>query len=195
MNFSYVGKLEHFEDVLRRLEQHLGLSKSLCAEGRNRSLSFGGNPYTKELADKVYALYQSDFEVLRYGRNTWATDLQQSQKDSATSGVSIDQFLDEIVERNVIISSLHQETGRLNAQLRWVSRLHLAPAFDGLFALRSISKRAARKIERWARRVPRRRRRIFSRAIADRRTPPAPLSTSAVAPGDCVNKFNVRVEE
>jgi len=160
MNFSYVGKLEHFEEVLRRLERHLGLSTSLCAERRNRSLSFGGNPYTTELADKVYALYQLDFEVLRYDRNTWATDPQKSQKESATSGVSIDQFLDEIVERNVILSSLYEETGRLRAQLRWVSRLHLAPAFNGLFALHSISTKAGRKIGRWARRVPRRRRRI-----------------------------------
>ena len=155
MNFSYVGKLEHFEEVLRRLERHLGLSESLVAERRNRSLSFGGNPYTKQLADKVYALYQSDFETLRYDRNTWAVDRQQCQKDSTTSGVSLDQFLDEIVERNLIISSLYQENGRLKAQLRWVSRLHLAPAFDSLFALHSISRRAARKIGRWARRCRR----------------------------------------
>jgi hypothetical protein len=160
MNFSYVGKLEHFEDVLRRLEQHLGLSETLVAERRNQSLSFGNNPYTKELADKVYALYQSDFEVLGYNYNSWATDRHKSQTKSTNSSLSLDQFLDEIVERNLILSSLYEETGRLNAQLRWVSRLYLAPAFDGLFALHSISRRAVRKVERWARRIPRRRRRM-----------------------------------
>ena len=156
MNFSYVGKLEHFEDVLRRLERHLGLSDFLVAERRNRSISFGGSPYTKELADRVYALYQADFEVLQYDRNTWP-DRQESQKDSMNSGVSLDEFVDEIIERNLIISSLYKENGRLKAQLRWVLRLHLAFAFDGPFALHSISRRAVRKIGRWARRVYRRR--------------------------------------
>jgi hypothetical protein len=160
MNFSYVGKLEHFEEVLRRLEGHLGLSEFLVAERRNASISFGASPYTQELADKVYALYQSDFEMLRYDRNTWASDRHKPQKDSTNFGVSLEQFVDDIVERNLIISSLYEERGRLKAQLRWVSRLHLAPALDGLFALHSISRRAARKIGRWARRVPRRRRKV-----------------------------------
>ncbi len=160
MNFSYLGKLEHLEDALSRLKQHLGLSEFLVAKGRNPSISFGGNPYAKELADKVYASYRLDFDVLGYDRNTWAADSQKPQKDSPNSGVSLDQFVDEIVERNLVISRLYDENAQLKRELRWVSRLHLDPVFDGLFALHSISRRASRKIGRLAHRGLRRPRRI-----------------------------------
>ena len=157
MNFSYVGKLEQFGEVLRRFERHLGLSEPLVAHKKNESISFGPNPYTQELADKAYALYQQDFEVLGYDRNTWAG---RPNPASEVSGASLEKFIDEVVERNLIIASLYEECDRLKAQLPGVSRLGVAGMIDSMAALHSFSIRANRKIRRWARRVLRPRSRM-----------------------------------
>lgn len=148
MDFTYVGKLEQFGEVLRRFERHLGLSEPLALHRKNESISFGSNPYTQELADKVYALYQQDFEVLGYDRNAWV-----GRPASEKSGVPLEKFIDEVVERNLIIASLYDQCDQLRAQLPGVSRLGVAHVIDSMAALHSISDRANRKIRRLARRA------------------------------------------
>ncbi len=157
MNFTYVGKLEQFGDVLYRFEQHLGLSESLDLHRTNESISFGPNPYTEELADKVYALYQQDFEVLGYDRNAWRDGPKPALE---RSGVALEKFIDEVIERNLIIAGLYDQCDRLKAQLPGVSRLGLAGVIDTLATLHSISDRFNQKIRRFVRRELRSRRRV-----------------------------------
>jgi hypothetical protein len=158
MNFSWVMKVEQLGEGLRRFEQHLRLSESLGAIGANESLPLGTASYTEEMADKVYALYRPDFEVLRYDRNTWAAPRHNLSQQPGICVVSEEKLRDEIVERNLITLGLYEERERLQAQLRWVSRLGLLPAINGLIAFESISRKAARKIKGCARRMLRSRR-------------------------------------
>jgi hypothetical protein len=153
LNFSFIGKVEQLDRVLRRFEGHLGLSKPLVADGRNASVSFGPNPYTREVADKVYSLYEADFEGLGYDRNAWAPSEKKDGKKSSKASISDESYRDEIIERNLIISSLYEQRDRLQAELEWVSRLRLLPVINGLIAFQSVSRRGARKIKRLARQL------------------------------------------
>ena len=155
MNFSYVGRLEKFGEVLRRFERHLGLSEPLAPHRKNESISFGPNPFTQELADKVYTLYQPDFELFGYDRNAWAG---RPNAAAESPGVSVEKFTDEVVERNLVITSLYEQCDQLKAQMPGVSRLGVARVIDSMVALHSIADRTNRKIRRWARRVLRPRR-------------------------------------
>ena len=145
--------------IPNRFAEHLGLSESLVAGGKNESLPVGTASYSEELADKVYSLYRTDFEVLRYDRNTWAAGGRKSSQQPKKGSICIseEKLIDEIIERNLIILSLYEERERLQTQLKWVSRLHLPPVISGLVALHSISRKAAQIIKGSALRVLRRR--------------------------------------
>lgn len=157
MNFSLVARLEQLDEGLKRFADHLGLSESLVARGKNESLPVGTASYSEELADNVYSLYRKDFEMLGYDRNTWARVGEHSSEDPRKPCVSEERFRDEIIERNLIILGLYEERRRLRTQLQWVSRLRLGPAIEGMVALHSFSRKAARKLTRLARQVLRRR--------------------------------------
>jgi hypothetical protein len=153
LNFSFTGKVEQMDEVMQRFERHLGLSKLRVADGRNTSVPFGPNPYTQELADKVYSLYRDDFDLLGYDRNTWTQGREDGGQGSRKGCFSEKRYRDEIIERNLIMASLYEERDRLQAQLEWASRLRLLPAINGLIALESFSRKGARKIRGWARRL------------------------------------------
>jgi hypothetical protein len=147
MNFTCVARLEQFSDGLRRFAEHLGLSDPLHARGKNESLPVGTASYSEDLADRVYSLYQGDFESLQYDRDTWKTGQQiVKERTDGTICISERKLLDEVIERNLIILSLYEERDRLRNQLAWVSRLRLQSAINGLVVLHSISRRAVRTI-------------------------------------------------
>lgn len=153
MNFSLVVKVEQLADGLQQFERHLGCSNSLVAEGRNKSIPSGPGLYTRDLADKVYSAYKADFEVFGYDADTWAPVDERARQEPRKAYVSEERFRDEVIERNLIISSLYEERDRLQTQLRWASRLRLISALNTLVSLESISRKGAKKIKRWTRRV------------------------------------------
>jgi hypothetical protein len=153
MNFSLVVKVEQLADGLQQFERHLGYSNSLVAEGRNKSIPSGSGLYTSDLADKVYPAYRADFEVFGYEADSWAPVDERAGQEPSKAYVSEERFRDEVIERNLIISSLYEERDRLQTQLRWVSRLRLLSALNTLVSLESISRKSAKKIKRWTRRV------------------------------------------
>ncbi len=139
LNFSCVGKIEQMAEGLQQFQQHLGLSESLVAKGRNASGSVGAVAYTRELAEKVYSLYQADFEVLGYDRKAWPGCEQNSSEPSENATVREETFNDEIIERNIIIACLYQERDRLQGEVQKVSRLHLLAFANVVVALRRVS--------------------------------------------------------
>lgn len=153
INFSLVVKIEQLEEGLRHFESHLGASHSLVADGKNKSISSKPGLYTRELADRVYSLYQADFEVLGYDRNTWTAGSEKATGEPNKAYVSEERFRDEIIERNLIISSLYEERDRLQEQLKWVSRLRLRSVVNALVTLNSASRKRAAQLDRWARRL------------------------------------------
>ena len=160
LNFSSVGKIEQMAEGLQRFQQHLGLSEPLVAKGRNASGSGVAVAYTRELAEKVYSLYQSDFEVLGYDREAWPGREQDSCETSENATVPEEIFSDEIIERNLIISCLYQERKRLSderdrlqGEVQKVSRLHLLAFANAVVALRRVTKRLLGAVKTLPRRV------------------------------------------
>jgi len=139
LNFSYVGKVENMAASLARFQQHLGLPDPLTAGGKNVSASVSLATYDQNLADRVYSLYQRDFDLLGYDRDSWREGQSVGPIPPKKAVLSEERFYDEIIERNLIISSLYQERERLQADLRRVSRLHLLGLVNALASLRRRS--------------------------------------------------------
>lgn len=155
MNFSLVVKMEKLADGIRHFERHIGCPTSLIVGGSNRSISVESGLYTRQMADRVYLAYKTDFEVLGYDRDGWVSGSEAVAQNSGKAYVSEDKFRDEIIERNLIIAGLYEERDRLRTQLQWVSRLHLQSVISGLVSLQDRSQKVAGKskaaIRRWLR--------------------------------------------
>jgi hypothetical protein len=136
LNFTHVGKVENMAASLARFQEHLGLPEPLTVGRKNVSAPVGLATYNQNLADKVYSLYQEDFERLRYDRDSWRDNGQSAGPIPPKVVVSEERFYDEIIERNIIISSLYGERQRLQADLRRVSRLHVLDLVNALASLR-----------------------------------------------------------
>ncbi len=147
LNFSCLGRLEDMAEALRRFQRHLGLAEPLPAHLANATGSIGAATYDQALADRVYSLYQADFHKLGYDRNTWPSDGQKFGEAPGKAAVPEEKFRDEIIERNIIISSLYQERDRLQAEIGRVSRVHLLGVVHALFAIGRASRRALRKVK------------------------------------------------
>jgi len=143
LSFSHVGKLENMSASLARFQQHLGLAEPLM--GGRKNVSVGLATYDQDLADKVYSLYQEDFERLGYARDSWR-DGQSAVPNPPPAVIPEARFYDEIIERNLIISGLYEERKRLRADLQRVSRLHLMPLANALASLRRRAYALASKI-------------------------------------------------
>jgi hypothetical protein len=152
LNFSLVARVERFGEGLRAFELHLGLSQLPVAAERNVSVVYDA-PYTKELADRVYSLYRSDFQVLGYDRNSWLASKTNGGTLSRNAVVPEETFDDEIIERNLIIASLYEERDHLQAQLHQVSQLdRFFTVINRLTAARASCRKLAGDVRRWARR-------------------------------------------
>lgn len=153
LNLSHVVKLEHLGEGLRRFGQHVNLPDSLVASGKNISIPVGSVTYTQELADRVYALYQSDFETLEYDRDSWRTGSKGI--NGRAPALWEEKLCDEIIERNVVLSHLYEELHLLQTQLRVVSMLRLLPIVNGLLTSYRKLRLLARKVNQWVYRMHR----------------------------------------
>jgi hypothetical protein len=148
LNYSYVGKMEEMPAVLERFQQHVRLSKALQAEGKNVSRQGVTAAYTPELAANVCALYQADFERLGYSPDARPNRRPGLSGAAENAVVSEEEFNDEIIERNLVLSALYQERARLReelvraqGELRRVTRLRLLGLANALATLRRTSLR------------------------------------------------------
>jgi hypothetical protein len=142
LNFSCVAKMEQLGEGLRLFEQHIGLPGSAVVDRRNVSVPDSPAGYTRELAEKVHSLYRKDFELLGYDGNSWA-DGGQNSNESKSASIDETKFHDEIIERNLIISSLYEERDKLQTQLQRLSMLNP-------LSLPLTVQKVAQKAKRWA---------------------------------------------
>lgn len=147
VNFSYVGKIEQMAEGLQRFENHLGLSEPLINDARNVSNS-SAVIYHKNLAEKVYSLYQKDFQTLGYDRDTWPGMERDSGEASKKATVREETFADEVIERNIIILHLYEERDRLRAEMRKVYRLQLLVIANAVRLLGKLSGTALSNLKR-----------------------------------------------
>jgi hypothetical protein len=140
-----VGKVEDMAVSMALLQQHLALPELPLVGRKNVSAPVGLATYNQNLADKVYSLYQQDFKRFGYERDSWR-DSQSAAPMPPNVVVPEERFYDEIIERNIIISSLYRERERLQADVRRVSRLHLLDLANALAGLRRSSLALASKV-------------------------------------------------
>lgn len=147
LTFNHTVKLERFGDGLQRFYAHLGLESPRAPERRNASFAVGTASYTQQLADTVYRLYRRDFEVFRYGRDSWPAGEDGKVENKAL--IPEEVFYDEIIERNLVILELQKAIQNLEILRYRASRLHLLPIISGSAAFHSRLKRVARAVRRW----------------------------------------------
>lgn len=145
MNFTLVGKVEHMADTLGTFSRHLGLADGLMAEARNVSNASHTFGYDADLADRVYALYRRDFEVLDYRRDDWPA----AAPPPGPRMVREDTFNDEIVERNLILAHLYRELDQVKyhelaaarSELQKVQRFHLLTLANAVLTVGEICRK------------------------------------------------------
>lgn len=107
IQYTHIGKLEKLPDTLRLLKSHIGSAIATDMEGRNTSSSEAApNAMAPELAAQIFSLYEQDFEIFEYARDSWR-NLRMSTNVPAE--VRSERMHDELIERNLIISYLYRE--------------------------------------------------------------------------------------
>jgi hypothetical protein len=165
LNFSFVGKVERMAEGLQRFERHLGLSKPLAVDARNVSGSTGSAVYDPIVADKVYSLYEGDFNTLGYDRDSWPRGRQDFAAGSQKAVVAEDRFNDEVVERNIVIALLYQERAQLQANMRRVNQLHLLAIANVLLVLPRLALKFTQNMRTWIDRLWRRDQHVQRRPV------------------------------
>ena len=109
MNFNFIVKTENMGEVLARLQQQVGSAAPLALSATTNSSPVLTDPrFDAALAARIFDLYRDDFEQLGYDRDSWP-------KQARSPAPVAETVLDEIVERNLIISALYDEVCRLRA--------------------------------------------------------------------------------
>jgi hypothetical protein len=127
--YTHIGKLEQLPMTMEVIGKHLGAANPLRI-GRSNSTAGGGrDPIDAATADRIYALYAEDFDAFGYDRASWQNS-SDSPDDPAV--VAEARFIDEIVERNLIISYLYEQHAEVAARYRDCYRFSLARVRNGL---------------------------------------------------------------
>lgn len=109
MNFNFIGRTENLSEVLVRVQQQVGSPAPLELPATTNSSPVLTDPrFDAALAARIFDLYQDDFELLGYDRDSWPQQARGPELVAET-------VLDEIVERNLIIGALYDEVCRLRA--------------------------------------------------------------------------------
>ncbi len=112
LNFTHIGRLEAMEDTLERFLTHVDRVDLKDARGMNRSES--SSCFTEALANKVFTLYRTDFTTFGYDAVRWpgaelswpgAALVPFAQSRPAV--VAESKYLEEVLERNVVIAKLY----------------------------------------------------------------------------------------
>jgi hypothetical protein len=128
--FTHVGKTEDLDATLRILGRQLKCREAITIPRVNECVVKPAAQYSQELARRVYALYEEDFTVFGYDMESWPHD----EKDSP-GVVSYDSFIDEVIERNVILAHLYGERDRVKRDYDAAYRFSLARLRDTLLRL------------------------------------------------------------
>jgi hypothetical protein len=107
IKFTHIGKVEQLSNTLTLFFRHLGRDFPDTVPHINESIFRSLATYSENLAQRVFELYKPDFSAFGYTANSWPRD------SMATDCVSQERIIDEIFERNVIISHLYNERDRL----------------------------------------------------------------------------------
>ncbi len=128
LRYTHVGKVEELDKTAEILRRHLHLTDPLEFARTNRSATAEIAP-SDALAERIYRLYAADFQVFGYDKDSWRAASRPRVADSGTADA---RLMDEIVERNLVISQLHEECTLIEGRRRRAYRFSLARLHDGL---------------------------------------------------------------
>ena len=112
LNFSHIGRLEDFADIIRTLHAHLGEAEPQRTTSMNRTA--GTSHYDEDTARAVYELYQQDFETFGYDRDSWVRPSNEAKPSVVPEAI----FVDEVLERNIVIGHLYEERDALKRRVQ-----------------------------------------------------------------------------
>ncbi|HKV52567.1 MAG TPA: sulfotransferase family protein [Gemmatimonadaceae bacterium] len=120
VGFTHVGQTEHLVPTMARLYAHVRRDPPAAIPRENGAALVLGATYTESIVARVRAIYERDFSAFGYDPSRWP-------EDAAGTGRSIglERFVDEIMERNVIIAHLYDEHARLASELKVAYRFSL----------------------------------------------------------------------
>jgi MMP 1-O-methyltransferase len=112
LSFTHIGRLEAMEDTLERFLAHVDRLDLKHAQSMNASES--SSSFTEAIANKVWTLYRTDFTTFGYDAASWP-GAQLSWPGAALvpfshsrpAVVSESKYLEEVLERNVVIGKLY----------------------------------------------------------------------------------------
>ncbi len=120
LGFTHVGQTEDLAPTLALLYRRVRHDPPATIPRENGAALVPGSTYTESIAGRVRAIYQRDFSVFGYDPTTWPSDAPGTR-----GPVSLERFVDEITERNVIITHLYNEHARLAREYKDAYRFSL----------------------------------------------------------------------
>jgi hypothetical protein len=121
LTFTHIGKTEDLDATISILDRHLKHRQTITVPRANEGFIKPAAQYSEQLARRVYALYAEDFMVFDYDEDSWPRPQEERPHI-----VSVDRFIDEVIERNVIIAYLYSERDRLRREYNATYRFSLA---------------------------------------------------------------------
>lgn len=144
MNFSFVGKVEHMAEVLTTLQRHLNLPRPLSLNQSNSSAIISPPRLGEELWEKIYLLYKDDFDTLHYEK-TAIPPIQEV----ATRAIPEEKYINDIIERHVVIALLYNKCAYLTEKVERVERFHLLTMVDACMVPLRLLRKGLGSWRRW----------------------------------------------
>jgi hypothetical protein len=138
--FTHIGRTEDLDATIDILGRHLKRHQAIAIPRVNEGFVRPPAQFCEELARRVHALYEEDFAHFGYDVESWPRD-----QEDVPSSVSHDRFIDEIMERNVILAHLYTERDQMRRDYDAAYRFSLARVRDSLLRLAGRAKPPAAK--------------------------------------------------
>lgn len=126
--YNHVGKLENLSETINLLRKYLPTAESIGTEAKNRSTTHdGGSDLTEHIATRIFDLYGADFTTYGYTKSSW---VNAGRFEIENSSVPFSRLLDEVTERNLVLSILYARYKQLQAAHNSAYRFSMLRAQD-----------------------------------------------------------------
>jgi hypothetical protein len=112
LKLSHVGRLEKLSETIRILYAHLGEVQPPQPATMNRTA--GASHYDEDIAKTVHGLYRQDFEAFGYDPDSWVRGSDRTGPPVVPESI----FVDEVLERNIVIGHLYEERDVLRRKVQ-----------------------------------------------------------------------------
>lgn len=112
--YNHIGRLERLSETISILGSYIPTVRQMRAEARNQSFSHdGGSDLGERIASRIFELYKADFIAYGYAENSWVNVAGFEIKNSP---VPYSRLLDEVTERNMVLSILYERYRQLQSR-------------------------------------------------------------------------------